>query len=175
MTKCCARCGGEFRVEEHHIIPRAQGGSDDENNLIHLCAVCHDKVHIGVTHDEPSRFTEDEFDRWVRKYDGPPKEPWTMKFICHSCKYRWEGKPVQDRSATKISCPRQNCMGSAWIELTDEIVIDAYSIKKILNASDSIDYISSEFEIQRWDGLPWLQTTNERNSVKMYYRDTFFK
>jgi DNA-directed RNA polymerase subunit RPC12/RpoP len=173
MTEYCARCGGQFRIEEHHITPRAQGGTDEEENLIQLCAVCHDEIHTGVTHDKPAKFTGPHFEDWIEQYDGQPKETWEMEYVCNHCGYQWEGKPIQERTATKISCPRNNCMGSAHIILTEDIVIDAYSAKQILSESDSIDYVSLEIEIRKWNGFPWLQTKNERNIVNMYYVGDF--
>jgi len=43
----CRLCGFEDAdcLHEHHIIPRSRGGSDDESNIIILCANCHAKVH----------------------------------------------------------------------------------------------------------------------------------
>jgi hypothetical protein len=39
--KCC-RCT-EIGVDIHHIIPQAQGGSDDIDNAAPLCQNCHDR------------------------------------------------------------------------------------------------------------------------------------
>ena len=36
-------CGGD--LQHHHIVTRAEGGSEDQTNLITLCTACHDKVH----------------------------------------------------------------------------------------------------------------------------------
>lgn len=42
----CQICGKKnTRLEVHHIIFRSQGGTDDENNLITLCADCHRGIH----------------------------------------------------------------------------------------------------------------------------------
>lgn len=44
----CQCCGKKHtRLEVHHIIFRSKGGTDDENNLITLCADCHAKIHKG--------------------------------------------------------------------------------------------------------------------------------
>lgn len=44
----CQCCGKKHtRLEVHHIVFRSQGGTDDENNLITLCADCHAKIHKG--------------------------------------------------------------------------------------------------------------------------------
>ena len=45
----CPVCGdylfnGES-IETHHIVPVAQGGSDDTENLMHLHKACHKQVH----------------------------------------------------------------------------------------------------------------------------------
>jgi uncharacterized CHY-type Zn-finger protein len=39
----CVACHQPF-VEVHHIIPQAQGGSDDIDNAAALCAYCHDLI-----------------------------------------------------------------------------------------------------------------------------------
>lgn len=44
----CKYCGQKnTRLEAHHIIYTSQGGKDTLDNLITLCAKCHDKVHKG--------------------------------------------------------------------------------------------------------------------------------
>jgi hypothetical protein len=46
----CQNCKGkckDSRLEVHHIIFRANGGSDDEANLVTLCKTCHDRIHDG--------------------------------------------------------------------------------------------------------------------------------
>jgi len=45
----CERCLKEGRLVPvqivHHILPKAEGGSDDFGNLMSLCQGCHNKVH----------------------------------------------------------------------------------------------------------------------------------
>ena len=41
----CEECGAICQVELHHIVPVADGGTFDDDNLILLCAVCHLKAH----------------------------------------------------------------------------------------------------------------------------------
>ena len=54
MEKTCKHCGvGEvdgIKLEKHHIIPKSTGGSDNESNLLLLCAKCHGMAH-GTTWD----------------------------------------------------------------------------------------------------------------------------
>lgn len=50
LAKCCRHCCVCRRFEPlhlqvHHIIPRAEGGSDDLDNLIAVCLTCHCDVH----------------------------------------------------------------------------------------------------------------------------------
>lgn len=45
----CLRCNHNFRdnpdkLSAHHLIPRAEGGSDHLSNLVSLCIPCHDIV-----------------------------------------------------------------------------------------------------------------------------------
>lgn len=41
----CALCDSTYHIQIHHAIPRGQGGSNDERNLITLCQRCHMLVH----------------------------------------------------------------------------------------------------------------------------------
>ena len=46
----CQHCKGKSKsskLEVHHIIFRSNGGSDEKDNLITLCKICHDKLHDG--------------------------------------------------------------------------------------------------------------------------------
>ena len=43
----CAECGYSQQNVVHHIIKRADGGTDDINNLITLCPICHANKHKG--------------------------------------------------------------------------------------------------------------------------------
>ena len=45
----CQYCGKKnCRLEVHHVKFRSNGGTDDEENLITLCADCHKGVHAGI-------------------------------------------------------------------------------------------------------------------------------
>lgn len=44
----CADCGGP-KEHIHHIVPLAEGGTNDVDNLKPLCKACHHKYH----HDLP--------------------------------------------------------------------------------------------------------------------------
>jgi len=53
MVKCARRCCicRRFRptkLQVHHIVPRSQGGTDDDDNLIVTCISCHADVHSQV-------------------------------------------------------------------------------------------------------------------------------
>lgn len=40
----CELCGDKRNLEVHHIVPVCCGGSNDVNNLIVVCGVCHSKL-----------------------------------------------------------------------------------------------------------------------------------
>jgi len=44
----CEQCKSEGRLtaaeEVHHILPLADGGTNDESNLMALCKSCHSKI-----------------------------------------------------------------------------------------------------------------------------------
>jgi 5-methylcytosine-specific restriction protein A len=53
----CERCKEAGRItpaqEVHHILPLAQGGSHDVENLMSLCASCHSSIHLARRQGEP--------------------------------------------------------------------------------------------------------------------------
>ena len=44
----CQACGTRSNLEVHHRQHRSQSGDDSEQNLITLCAPCHQNVHRGA-------------------------------------------------------------------------------------------------------------------------------
>lgn len=47
-TKCCyPNCKENITLEVHHIIPRTEGGTNKENNLVVLCNNHHKKADVG--------------------------------------------------------------------------------------------------------------------------------
>jgi HNH endonuclease len=55
---CLCRRYRPTKLQVHHIRERAQGGTDDEDNLIVICLSCHTDVHSKVPFAR--RFTADE-------------------------------------------------------------------------------------------------------------------
>lgn len=48
LVRCrhqCSICLERAPLDLHHLIPRSEGGSNDEENLIVLCGNCHDRYH----------------------------------------------------------------------------------------------------------------------------------
>ena len=43
----CTCCGSTYDLQVHHKIHRAQGGTDELDNLTTLCIVCHYEEHKG--------------------------------------------------------------------------------------------------------------------------------
>ena len=41
----CIRCGGDYKIESHHIIHRVNGGKDIPENMADLCRHCHKYQH----------------------------------------------------------------------------------------------------------------------------------
>lgn len=59
-----SRVSFEPRLHAHHVISRAQGGSDDPSNGVCLCLPCHDAIH---TH------TALDWSAWIATKRGTPK------------------------------------------------------------------------------------------------------
>src|SRR5207245_10508811 len=46
----CQACGLRTRLDVHHVVKRAQGGSDlDPDNLVALCRACHDQTQAAFS------------------------------------------------------------------------------------------------------------------------------
>jgi 5-methylcytosine-specific restriction endonuclease McrA len=41
----CQVCGSMQNLQVHHLKFRSRSGSDEEQNLITLCAECHEQIH----------------------------------------------------------------------------------------------------------------------------------
>jgi 5-methylcytosine-specific restriction endonuclease McrA len=41
----CQVCGSMQNLQAHHLKFRSHSGSDEEQNLITLCAECHERMH----------------------------------------------------------------------------------------------------------------------------------
>lgn len=52
----CRMCGTSENLHEHHIAYRSEGGTNDEHNLIVLCAEHHDLVHANKRRWQPVLF-----------------------------------------------------------------------------------------------------------------------
>jgi hypothetical protein len=56
--RICRRCSYSKNVATHHIVPFADGGTDDLSNMIALCGQCHADWHTGYEGYVP-------FDEWL--------------------------------------------------------------------------------------------------------------
>ena len=54
---CCIRCGRPY-PHVHHYIERSRGGLGIEENLVCLCAGCHEELHV-YNYKEMSEFVRD--------------------------------------------------------------------------------------------------------------------
>lgn len=43
----CVNCNSDYKVEYHHIVPLALGGTNRLSNIVPLCYQCHKAVHRG--------------------------------------------------------------------------------------------------------------------------------
>jgi len=41
----CSRCKKVQALTRHHIVPRCEGGPDEESNIELVCRPCHDRIH----------------------------------------------------------------------------------------------------------------------------------
>lgn len=57
----CRICGAGHKLESHHVISKAHGGSDHIDNLITLCRKCHKKIH----EEQPFKAEKRYLEAWV--------------------------------------------------------------------------------------------------------------
>jgi len=65
QRRVCELCGQSVvkELEVHHIVPRAEGGSNQLRNLVVLCERCHDKHHAGNLEVGELRLTSEGLER----------------------------------------------------------------------------------------------------------------
>ncbi len=58
----CEECFNEGRLTKvehvHHLKPLAEGGTNDEENLMALCKSCHSRIHLKARQDKGLRTRE---------------------------------------------------------------------------------------------------------------------
>lgn len=64
---CCIRCGRPY-PQVHHYIERSRGGLGIEENLVCLCAWCHDELH-NQNYREMSDFVRDYLKNYYEDWD----------------------------------------------------------------------------------------------------------
>jgi len=74
----CALCDSSQGLQIHHVIPRGQGGTDEEQNLITLCSYCHSHVHGRPLYDTP--MTAEDIEQccveYLADFYAPMWNPW---------------------------------------------------------------------------------------------------
>lgn len=71
LSFCCA-CKATEGLEFHHLVPKSEGGADDETNLLTLCYECHGKIH-GMVRKDISKLTKEGIAR--ARAAGKPRKP----------------------------------------------------------------------------------------------------
>ena len=65
LGSVCADCGSHDRLRIHHIIPLADGGLHEFENLRLLCRACHTRAHW-IINNTPEIVTRDASDRIMK-------------------------------------------------------------------------------------------------------------
>lgn len=65
--RCCV-CNRLHNVQLHHIVPSAQGGTDEIDNAIALCPNCHNEVHTSYAPGRTTRaYTPEELREHIKR------------------------------------------------------------------------------------------------------------
>lgn len=146
--RCCVChrfCG--VKIETDHIIPTAEGGTDDIENAIPVCFECHAEIHsYNVRHPRGRRFRPEELrlhkEQWLRICSEIPSaliEPsWRgdvgpLQALIDELEFN--ARVARDLDVGKLGCPfrdeqisraiREGAIATLSPELKDAIV-DAY-------------------------------------------------
>lgn len=118
----CCICGwNDTVIDLHHIVPKSQGGSDDNSNLTPLCPNCHRKAHNNLLKPESMLSLQDLFgDQWKSYYynsDNLWQQPlkYIPKKLCPECgniiprfhKTFCSNKCFKIHNQKKSKCPRK--------------------------------------------------------------------
>lgn len=65
----CVICGNDFTptLQVHHVISKANGGSDDYCNLYPFCPNCHALIHSLMSDSAYKEMNADSIDSWIDK------------------------------------------------------------------------------------------------------------
>ena len=69
--KFCVLCGTKEKLHHHHVIPKAQGGTDDEDNFMTPYEECIQEAYDTYPNDPEARA---EAERWCEE-NYPMYEP----------------------------------------------------------------------------------------------------
>ena len=74
----CALCDSSQGLQVHHVIPRGEGGTNCEHNLITLCSYCHSHVHGRPLYDTDvtAEDVEQACVEYLADYYAPDWNPW---------------------------------------------------------------------------------------------------
>lgn len=96
----CAICSSTQHLQVHHAVPRGRGGTDNEENLICLCAVCHGMAH-DVMPNNLEQWSQEDMEQAIIEYLAD-MYPGTWAFKA------FDGDPI---SAVKWECNRDPITG----------------------------------------------------------------
>ena len=67
VGRMCCICKRLHKIQLHHIVPLAEGGTDEIDNAIALCPNCHDEVHSSYASGRTTRvYTPEELKEHIK-------------------------------------------------------------------------------------------------------------
>jgi hypothetical protein len=153
----CQLCGNtKGNLHVHHVIWASQKGGDNPENLITLCAKCHEKVH---RHEKVDAQVKAVFAGMCKKYVHttilntimPLFYEWLMQIVSTVClTYGYETKEKRQN----LGLPKSHCIDAYLVSFSDEDKIGS------IKSSDLIVYEYKQF---RRHHRQLIHATRERN------------
>lgn len=98
----CANCENTGELHEHHIVPKALGGTENPGNKVMLCIECHGLIHGRnmVRHRELQRAAMERLKSEGKSWGRPCISINNEFIIAHK---RWRNKEINSNCAIELS------------------------------------------------------------------------
>ena len=161
----CRRPSDSYTVEIHHIIPKADGGGNTEENAAPLCPNCHDTYGGNPQKRKQIRERRDD---WYEKCDTERRAVRNGSYVLGSS----EGNMQSSLERSRYSFAREEfvhplivreLLGSEWLSDSTETVISVDIV-----SSNRSNRFYGEFNVSDRDGRSWVKWANSEREFFTY-------
>jgi len=140
----CSENNGDM-LEEHHVVPRRFGGSDADENLVTVCASCHnglESLYDSRFYDELDVEKQSLTKEGLKSFDEKHPFIWAVRSYCTDCAESFDSRMYSSETFSK-KCPVQYFKNKF-----SEYVSD-FSEKEIVRKLQSDEALQCGFSLKR--------------------------